>query len=148
MPNVESRTRATAIAATILHWFWCSSLGLPACCHAFLMFRPCLGSSPETAAKHPVGVPGAVRNAGWTARDGQATADRQPVRACSVDAENRKERAGGSPPSAGKSLPVAELPVSRPSRFRIRGPPWGHAQNCVVPDERYGTYFFTSCLND
>ena len=74
MPNVESRTRATAIAATILHRFWCSSLGLPACCHAFLVFRPCLGSSPETVAWHPVGVPGAVRNDGWTARN-----DRRPL---------------------------------------------------------------------
>ena len=35
-----------------------------ACCHAFLVFGPCLGSSPETEARHPVGVPGAVLNGG------------------------------------------------------------------------------------
>ena len=119
-----------------------------ACCHAFLVFGPCLGSSPETAARHPVGVPGAVRNAGWTARDGQAAADRQPVRACSVMRKIVKNGLEAARQAQAKSLPVAGLPVSRPSRFRVRGPPWGHAQNCVVPDARYGTYFFTSCLND
>ena len=67
--HAESRTRATAIAASILYRFWHSSLGRLACCHAFLVFGPCLGSSPETAAKHPVGVPGAVRSAGPHAMD-------------------------------------------------------------------------------
>ena len=119
-----------------------------ACCHAFLVFRPCLGSSPETMARHPVGVPGAVRNDGWTARNGPATADRQPVRACSVMRKIVKNGLEAARQAQAKSLPVAGLPVSRPSRFRVRSPPWGHAQNCVVPDARYGTYFFTSCLND
>ena len=147
MPNVESRTRATAIAATILHRFWCSSLGLPACCHAFLVFRPCLGSSPETVAWHPVGVPGAVRRAGPHAMDRRPLIG-NPPNACSV--MRKLERTGCRQPAKRrqKNVPVAELPVARHSRFKVRGPPWGHAQNCVVPDARCGTYFFKSCLND
>ena len=147
MPNVESRTRATAIAATILHRFWCSSLGLPACCHAFLVFRPGLGSSPETVAWHPVGVPGAVRRAGPHAMDRRPLIGNPSERAACM----RKIRANGlqaARQAQAKSVPVAELPVARHSRFKVRGPPWGHAQNCVVPDARCGTYFFRSCLND
>ena len=56
----------------------------------------------------------------WTTRDGQAAADRQPVRACSVNAENHEERAAGSPPSAGKRS--ARCRAARFQAFTLQGP--------------------------
>ena len=109
MPDAESRTRATAIAATILHPFWCSSLGSPACCHAFRMFRPCLGSSPETVARRPVGVPGAVLKCG-TARSRQAAADRQPVIACEAYAEDKANGLQAARQAQAKVCPLPSCP--------------------------------------